>query len=189
MWANTHSALMWMMATAEHLCIVLLLCVCACTCLSDYYSLLGVSRSASSREIKKAFHSLALKHHPDKNQSPNAQQIFTHIAQAYEVLSDREKRRVYDQMDHLTNHDPAREGKFKKDEKEDMDSNPFVKKGKFHSKRGFQHFSLEELLHSLRMDDDFFMGEQPGYEGWSFIFGPEDDDDETVLLSDLFNML
>ncbi len=54
--------------------------VCACTCLSDYYSLLGVSRSASSREIKKAFHRLALKHHPDKNQSPNAQQIFTHIA-------------------------------------------------------------------------------------------------------------
>ncbi|XP_016322671.1 dnaJ homolog subfamily B member 9-like [Sinocyclocheilus anshuiensis] len=178
-----------MMATAEHLCIVLLLCVCACTCLSDYYSLLGVSRSASSREIKKAFHRLALKHHPDKNQSPNAQQIFTHIAQAYEVLSDREKRRVYDQMDHVTNPDQAREGKFKKDEKEDMDSNPFVDKGTFHSKRGFQHFSLEELLHSLRMDDDFFMGEQPGYEGWSFIFGAEDDDDETVLLSDLFNML
>ncbi len=57
------------------------MCVCACTCLSDYYSILGVSRSASSREIKKAFHRLALKHHPDKNQSPNAQQIFTHIAQ------------------------------------------------------------------------------------------------------------
>ncbi|XP_026116407.1 dnaJ homolog subfamily B member 9 [Carassius auratus] len=179
-----------MMATAEHLCFILLLCVCVCTCLSDYYSLLGVSRSASSRDIKKAFHRLALKHHPDKNQSPNAQQVFTHIAQAYEVLSDREKRRVYDQMDYLTKPDQAREGKFKKDEKEDMDSHPFVKKETFHSKRGFQHFGLEELLHSLRMDDDFFMGEQPGYEGWSFIFGAEDDDDdETVLLSDLFNML
>ncbi len=110
---------------------------------------------------------------------------------AYEVLSDTEKRRVYDQMDYITNPDQAREGKVKKDEKEDMDSNPFFNEGTFHSKRGFQHFSLEELLHSLRMDDDFFTGKQPGYEGWSFIFGPDDDDDdeETVLLSDLFNML
>ncbi|XP_050969007.1 J domain-containing protein DDB_G0295729 isoform X1 [Labeo rohita] len=148
-----------------------------------------VSYFASSREIKKAFHRLALKHHPDKSQSPNAQQTFTHIAQAYEVLSDREKRRVYDQMDHLTNPDRDRKRTFKKDENEDVDSNPFVHKGAFHSKRSFQDFSLEELLHTLRMDDDFFMGEQPGYEGWSFIFGPEDDDDETVLLSDLFNML
>ncbi len=93
-------------------------------------------------------------------------------------------------MDHLANPDQAREGKFKKDETEDMDGNPFVDEGTFHSKRGFQHFSLVELLHSLRMDDDFFTGEQPGYEEWSFIFGPEeDDDDKTVLLSDLFNML
>lgn len=69
------------MASAEHVCMVLLLCVCACICVSDYYSVLGVPRYASSREIKKAFHKLALKHHPDKSQSPNAQQTFTHIAQ------------------------------------------------------------------------------------------------------------
>lgn len=107
---------------------------------------------------------------------------------AYEVLSDEEKRRVYDQMDHLTNPDHGRERKFKKDQNEDMGTNPFINKEAFHSKRGFQHFSLEELLHTLRMDDDFFMGEQPAYEGWSFNFGPEDGD-ETVLLSDLFDML
>lgn len=93
-------------------------------------------------------------------------------------------------MDHLTNPDQGRERKLKKDQNEDVGTNPFVNKGTFHSKRGFQHLSLEELLHTLRMDDDFFMDEQPGYEGWSFVFGPEDDDDdETVLLSDLFNML
>uniref|UniRef100_A0A8C1LBS6 DnaJ homolog subfamily B member 9 n=2 Tax=Cyprinus carpio TaxID=7962 RepID=A0A8C1LBS6_CYPCA len=104
----------------EHLCMVLLLCVCACNCLSDYYSVLGVSHSASSREIKKAFHKLALKHHPDRNQSPNAQQTFTHIARDYEVLFDREKKRIYDQMDHLTN--PVQDRK--------------------RDKMGFQHFSL-----------------------------------------------
>lgn len=70
----------WSMATPEHFCVMLLLCVCACSCASDYYSLLGVSRSASAREIKKAFHKVALKYHPDKNQSPDAQQAFTHIA-------------------------------------------------------------------------------------------------------------
>lgn len=111
-----------------------------------------------------------------------------HFFLAYEVLSDKEKRRVYDQMEHLTNPDQGRERKFKKDQNEDVGTNPFVNNGAFHSKRGFQHLSLEELLHTLRMDDDFFMGEQPGYEGWSFTFGPEDDD-EAVLLSDLFNML
>ncbi|NP_001275586.1 uncharacterized protein LOC101884054 precursor [Danio rerio] len=176
-----------MMATV--LCMILLLCVYGCHCVSDYYSVLGVSRFVSSRDIKKAFHKLALKHHPDKNQTPNAQQTFTHIAQAYEVLSDREKRRVYDQMDHLSNPDQGSERMVKKDQTEDMGSNLFSNKGSFQSKKSFQHFSLEELLHTLQMDDDFFMGEQPGHEGWSFIFGPEDDDnDETVLFSDLFNM-
>ncbi|XP_056316257.1 dnaJ homolog subfamily B member 9 [Danio aesculapii] len=172
-----------MMATV--LCVVLLLCVYACQCVSDYYSVLGVSRFASSREIKKAFHKLTLTHHPDKNQSPNSQQTFTYITQAYEVLSDRQKRRIYDQMDHLSNPDQGSERMFKKDQK-DVGSN----KGAFQSKKSFQDFSLEELLHTLQMDDDFFMGEQPGYEGWSFIYGPEDDDDdETILVSDLFNML
>lgn len=93
-------------------------------------------------------------------------------------------------MDHLSNPDQGSERMFKKDQKEDVGSNPFEDKGSFQSKRTFQHFSLEELLHTLQMDDDFFMGEQLGYEGWSFIFGPEDDDDdETVLFGDLFNML
>ncbi|XP_057194924.1 dnaJ homolog subfamily B member 9 isoform X1 [Triplophysa rosa] len=166
---------MWSMAT----CVMLLLCVCACSCASDYYSLLGVSRSASAREIKKAFHKLALKYHPDKNQSPDAQQAFTHIAQAYEVLSSKEKRRVYDQVDHMADPDQGSDSKT-------MGNNPFNDKGGFYSKSSFQHFSLQELLQMLQLDDDLFMGEEPSYEGWSYNFG---DDDDKVFLSDLFNIM
>lgn len=64
----------------------------------DYYKLLGVKRTASDREIKKAFRKLALKYHPDKNKAPDAEEKFKNIAQAYEVLSDAEKRKKYDQF-------------------------------------------------------------------------------------------
>lgn len=64
----------------------------------DYYELLGVKRNANERDIKKAFRKLAVKYHPDKNKDPDAEQIFIEIAKAYEVLSDTDKRRRYDQF-------------------------------------------------------------------------------------------
>lgn len=63
---------------------------------ADYYKLLGVERTATDRQIKKAFRKLALKYHPDKNKKPGAEEKFKQIAQAYEVLSDSEKRKQYD---------------------------------------------------------------------------------------------
>src|SRR5690625_465479 len=67
----------------------------------DYYEILGVERSASEGEIKKAYRKLALKYHPDKN--PNdveAEEKFKEAAEAYEVLSNAEKRQRYDQFGH-----------------------------------------------------------------------------------------
>lgn len=65
----------------------------------DYYSILGVNKSATAEEIKKAFRKLAVKYHPDRN--PNnkaAEEKFKEISEAYEVLGDTEKRQKYDQF-------------------------------------------------------------------------------------------
>jgi len=65
----------------------------------DYYKILGVDRSASSKEIKKAYRKLAQKYHPDRNQGDKrAENHFKSVNEAYEVLSDAEKRRKYDQL-------------------------------------------------------------------------------------------
>ena len=64
----------------------------------DYYKILGVSKTAKDDELKKAYRKLALKFHPDKNQSPGAEEKFKEISEAYEVLSDEKKRRIYDQV-------------------------------------------------------------------------------------------
>ena len=62
----------------------------------DYYKVLGLEKSATDNDIKKAYRKLALKYHPDKNKSPGAEEKFKEIAEAYEVLSDPKKRNIYD---------------------------------------------------------------------------------------------
>uniref|UniRef100_UPI00398F89C3 dnaJ homolog subfamily B member 1-like isoform X1 n=2 Tax=Pristiophorus japonicus TaxID=55135 RepID=UPI00398F89C3 len=63
----------------------------------DYYKILGINKGTADDEIKKAYRKLALKYHPDKNKSPDAEEKFKEIAEAYDVLSDPKKREVYDQ--------------------------------------------------------------------------------------------
>src|SRR5712692_6939991 len=65
----------------------------------DYYEILGVKKTASEEEIKKAYRTLAKKHHPDKNKgNKEAENRFKEISEAYAVLSDKEKREQYDRL-------------------------------------------------------------------------------------------
>lgn len=64
----------------------------------DYYAILGLTRSALDADIKKAYRKLALKYHPDKNQEPIAPDKFRQTAEAYDVLSDAQRKAVYDQF-------------------------------------------------------------------------------------------
>lgn len=67
----------------------------------DYYEVLGVSRTATDAEIKRAYRTLAIKHHPDKNpDDPHAEEKFKECAEAYSVLSDSQKRAAYDRFGH-----------------------------------------------------------------------------------------
>ncbi len=66
----------------------------------DYYEVLGVDRNATDGEIKKAFRKLAFQHHPDHNRNDGAEENFKEVNEAYEMLSDPDKRSAYDQFGH-----------------------------------------------------------------------------------------
>ena len=64
----------------------------------DYYRVLGVEKNATEDEIKKAYRKMALRFHPDKNKEADAEEKFKEISEAYEVLSDKDKRASYDRF-------------------------------------------------------------------------------------------
>ena len=67
----------------------------------DYYETLGLSKSATSAEIKKAYRKMAIKYHPDKNPDNSAaEEKFKKAAEAYEILSNSDKKSKYDQYGH-----------------------------------------------------------------------------------------
>lgn len=66
----------------------------------DYYEILGLSREADAKQIKKAYRKLAHKYHPDRNRDPESDGKFKEVGEAYQVLSNTEKREIYDQYGH-----------------------------------------------------------------------------------------
>jgi molecular chaperone DnaJ len=112
--------------------------------IKDYYEVLGVSKDASEQEIKNVYHNLAKKYHPDKNPgNKDAEKRFREINEAYEVLSDSQKRKQYDQI---------RSGGFSGFPFEGFTGAPGGARG------GFKFEALSDLLNSL------FTGGLRGFE-------------------------
>src|SRR3989442_15639536 len=110
----------------------------------DYYAVLGVGRDASEAEVKKAYRKLAMTHHPDRNKGEKAaEEKFKQVTEAYEVLSDPEKRATYDRYGEAGLRGGAGGGG-----------------GGF----GFAHFDLSEAL-------NVFMRDFGGLGGFDAIFG------------------
>ncbi|TVU47400.1 hypothetical protein EJB05_07000 [Eragrostis curvula] len=121
----------------------------------DPYKVLGVDKNASQRDIQKAFHKLSLKYHPDKNKGKGAQEKFEEINNAYEILSDEEKRKNYDLYG---------------DEK----GNPGFDGGNFGNREGYTYFTGGGPKNSYFTSGDGWqtMGGGPGNsKTFSFSFG------------------
>ena len=73
---------------------------------TEFYDILGVNKSASENEIKKAYRKLANKYHPDRNDSSDAKEKFQFIQQAYDVISDPKKRSLYLKQNYTVITDP-----------------------------------------------------------------------------------
>ncbi len=79
---------------------------------NDYYQILGVTKSSSADEVKRAYRKLALQYHPDRNKSKEAEAKFKEVTKAYEVLSDSQKKQVYDQYGHAAFEQAGGQGPF-----------------------------------------------------------------------------
>jgi len=119
----------------------------------DFYKILGISKGANEDEVKKAYRKMALKFHPDKNKSAQAEETFKEIAEAYEVLSDPKKRNIYDQF--------GEEG-FNSSNGGEFPSSS----GTFHTFHGDPRHTFKQFFGSSNPFETFF--NMPGMGGMGF---------------------
>jgi curved DNA-binding protein CbpA len=117
--------------------------------LKNYYHILGVSSSATAKEIKTAYRTLAKRYHPDVSSDPNAEERFIEVTQAYDILSHESKRKQYD-----------RNLNYRKEKKQTTQTNQYEdwmrkqqqasrNKAKSHAKMGYKQYKQEYLYDSV----------------------------------------
>ena len=103
----------------------------------DYYKMFGLERNATAKDIKKAYRKLARKYHPDINKEKTAEENFKKVTEAYEVLKDPEKRKLYDQLgDEWKNGQDFKPPPEWKHQHFDTESD----QGEFNNSKGFSDF-------------------------------------------------
>lgn len=131
----------------------------------DYYSILNISNNSTKEEIIKSFRELAKKYHPDKNSSPNASDKFREIFEAYEILKNDEKRKVYDQYWNA---------KYKrKEEKPQTDFEPEFKEQREYAKQAADKYSqmpYEDFINSALFNIKFVVQKTPTIGGIILVF-------------------
>jgi hypothetical protein len=120
---------------------------------ADYYLVLGISRTATTKQVQKAYRHLAMQYHPDKNFDPGAENAFRRIAEAYEVLCDQTLRRDYDSF-----------GKKETDQGGDG---------------GFDHWAPPQFASAFETFQSAFGGKDP-FENFEEFFGADGFEEETM---------
>lgn len=115
--------------------------------MKDYYKILGINKSATADEIKKAYRKLALKYHPDKNKESSSDDKFKEIAEAYSILGDESKRKQHDAPKH----------NFGRNGNPDFSFDDFVKQSNFRNNfrkaaSGFGEKKIKEKTDHLNID-------------------------------------